>query len=85
MERVARLKNDVFKLVARFASAFLQYFVLTAYVGWAFSVLKYSSGANVVDARELLIYALSFFGLAISVNRLRKKFVERIERPNERV
>ena len=73
------------KFASRVLSTFLQYFVLVYYIAWSFSVLKFSSGANLVDARELIIYAFSFIGLALSLNTLRRKFVEWIEGSGQRV
>lgn len=75
------MKNTSVILAARVISKFVQYFILVAYIPWSFSVLKYSSGANMVDARELLIYAFSFLGLGLSLNTSQNKFVEWIERP----
>lgn len=73
------MKRAHVSLLAYFASGFVQYFVPTVYLVWALGVLKYSSGANIVDARELLIYAFSLFGVIVAASALRKKFINRIE------
>jgi hypothetical protein len=75
----AALKKADVGLGAYFISGFVQYFVPTVYLVWALGVLKYSSGANKVDARELLIYSFSLVGVVVTVTALRKKFIKRIE------
>ena len=75
----AALKKADVSLAAYFISGFIQYFVPTVYLVWGLGVLKYSSGANTVDARELLIYSFSLVGVVVTVTALRKKFIKRIE------
>jgi hypothetical protein len=82
---LAALKTEILKWAGRLLPVGLQYFVLMYYIAWSCSVLKFSSGASLVDARELVIYAFSFIGLALSLNTLRRKFVDWAEGSGQRV